>query len=55
MPIGIVLLNRPGLTLGLAILMAGIWAMLVGTLEILSSFEVKDLPRKLGMTDGGSS
>ena len=51
-PIGIVLLNRPGLTLTLAILMAGIWAILVGTLEILSSFEVRDLPRKLGMTDG---
>ncbi len=53
-PIGIILLNRPSLTLALAIAMIGIWAILVGTLEILSSFEVKDLPRKLGMVDGSS-
>jgi uncharacterized membrane protein HdeD (DUF308 family) len=50
-PIGIVLLNRPSLTLAIAIAMVGIWAILVGTLEILSSFEVRDLPRRLGMTD----
>jgi uncharacterized membrane protein HdeD (DUF308 family) len=49
-PLGIVLLNRPNLTLGIAIAMAGIWAVLVGTLEIVASFEVKDLPRKLGLT-----
>jgi uncharacterized membrane protein HdeD (DUF308 family) len=48
-PLGIVLLNRPSLTLAVAIAMVGIWAILVGTLEIVSSFEVKDLPRKLGM------
>lgn len=47
-PLGIVLLNRPGLTLAVAIAMAGIWAILVGTLEIVGAFEVKDLPRKLG-------
>ena len=52
-PLGIVLLNRPSLTLGIAIAMAGIWAILVGTLEIVSSFEVKDLPRKLGMKGDG--
>ena len=49
-PLGIVLLNRPNLTLAVAIAMAGIWAILVGTLEIVSSFEVKDLPRKLGLS-----
>lgn len=53
-PLGIILLNRPGLTLAIAIAMVGIWAILVGTLEIVSSFEVRDLPRKLGMTDGAS-
>ncbi len=51
-PLGIILLNRPSLTLAIAIAMVGIWAILVGTLEIVSSFEVKDLPRKLGMRDG---
>ncbi|MEX2256216.1 MAG: DUF308 domain-containing protein [Acidimicrobiia bacterium] len=49
-PLGIVLLNRPNLTLALAIAMAGIWAVLVGTLEIVASFEVKDLARKLGLS-----
>jgi uncharacterized membrane protein HdeD (DUF308 family) len=49
-PLGIILLNRPSLTLAIAIAMVGIWAILVGTLEIVSSFEVKDLPRKLGMS-----
>jgi len=53
-PLGIILLNRPSLTLAIAIAMVGIWAILVGTLEIVSSFEVRDLPRKLGMTDGTS-
>jgi uncharacterized membrane protein HdeD (DUF308 family) len=54
-PIGIILLNRPSLTLAIAIAMVGIWAILVGTLEIMSSFEVRDLPRKLGMSDGPGS
>jgi uncharacterized membrane protein HdeD (DUF308 family) len=53
-PLGIILLNRPSLTLAIAIAMVGIWAILVGTLEIVSSFEVKDLPRKLGMTGDDS-
>jgi len=53
-PLGIVLLNRPALTLAIAIAMVGIWAILVGALQIVSAFEVKDLPRKLGLTGGES-
>jgi uncharacterized membrane protein HdeD (DUF308 family) len=45
--LGMVMLDRPGLTLALAITLAGFWAFLVGTLQILAAFEVKDLPSKL--------
>lgn len=42
--IGIVLLARPVQTLGLAIAMAGLWAIVAGAFQIVVSFEIKRLP-----------
>ena len=45
--LGIVLLDRPILSLALAIAIAGVWALVIGTLEIIVAFEVKHLPDTL--------
>jgi uncharacterized membrane protein HdeD (DUF308 family) len=45
--LGLALLRRPGLTLELAISVAGIWSVVVGALQIIGSFELKHLPRLL--------
>jgi uncharacterized membrane protein HdeD (DUF308 family) len=45
--LGIYLLRRPGLTLAVAITAIGIWAILVGALQIALAFEIKDLPKLL--------
>lgn len=45
--LGIVLLDRPILSLALAIAIAGIWALVIGVLEIIVAFEVKHLPDTL--------
>ena len=45
--LGMVLLRRPSSTLVLAITVVGFWALVVGTLQIIAAFEVKDLPAKL--------
>ena len=45
--LGIVLLDRPILSLALAIAVAGVWALVIGTLEIIVAFEVKNLPDTL--------
>jgi uncharacterized membrane protein HdeD (DUF308 family) len=42
--LGIVLLDRPELTLTIAIVVVGIWAVLAGIFQIVASFEVKNLP-----------
>jgi uncharacterized membrane protein HdeD (DUF308 family) len=44
-PLGIYLLRRPGLTLTVAITIIGIWAVLVGILQIVLAFEIKHLPK----------
>ncbi len=44
-PLGIYLLRRPGLTLTVAVTIVGIWAVLVGILQIVLAFEVKHLPK----------
>ncbi len=44
-PLGLILLDRPLLTLGLAIAMAGVWSAVVGLVQIAVAFEVKNLPR----------
>jgi uncharacterized membrane protein HdeD (DUF308 family) len=45
--LGIALLNRPGLTLALAITLTGIWAIVVGVLQIVIAFEIRSLPERL--------
>ena len=50
--LGILLLDRPELSLALAIAVAGVWAVLVGMLEILVAFEVKHLPDTLDKLGG---
>jgi len=45
--LGMVMLRRPGLTLVVAITVVGFWALVVGTLQVMAAFEVKDLPAKL--------
>lgn len=50
--LGIVLLDRPDLSLALAIAIVGVWAILIGMLEILVSFEVKNLPDTLDRLAG---
>jgi uncharacterized membrane protein HdeD (DUF308 family) len=42
--LGIVLLDRPELTLTIAIVAVGIWALLAGVFQIVAAFEVKNLP-----------
>ncbi len=42
--IGIVLLARPIQTLGLAIAMVGLWAIVAGAFQIVVSFEIRRLP-----------
>ena len=44
-PLGIYLMRRPGLTLTVAVTIVGIWAVLVGILQIVLAFEVKHLPK----------
>ncbi|HEV2309527.1 MAG TPA: DUF308 domain-containing protein [Acidimicrobiia bacterium] len=51
--LGLVLLDRPDLSLALAIAIVGVWAILIGTLEILVAFEVKHLPDTLDRLAGG--
>jgi uncharacterized membrane protein HdeD (DUF308 family) len=50
--LGIVLLDRPDLSLALAIAIVGVWAILIGMLEILVAFEVKHLPDTLDKLAG---
>jgi uncharacterized membrane protein HdeD (DUF308 family) len=45
--LGLALLDRPELTLALAIAVAGIWAVVAGALQIAAGIELKNLPAKL--------
>lgn len=45
--LGLWLLNRPGLTLAVAITATGFWALLVGVSEIVVAFEIRHLPDRL--------
>jgi uncharacterized membrane protein HdeD (DUF308 family) len=42
--LGIAVLRRPGLTLAIAITIAGIWAVISGIFQMIASVEVKHLP-----------
>jgi uncharacterized membrane protein HdeD (DUF308 family) len=46
-PIGIWALRRPGLTLAVIITLTGVWAIVTGLWQILISFEVRNLPKRL--------
>ncbi len=43
--IGVWALRQPGMTLAVLIVLVGIWAIIVGTIEIIASFEMKRLPK----------
>jgi hypothetical protein len=42
--LGLWLLNRPGLTLAVAITATGFWALFVGVMQIIVSFEIRHRP-----------
>ena len=44
--LGIWALRRPGQTLTVIIVLVGIWAIVVGTLELVAAFEVRRLPKQ---------
>jgi uncharacterized membrane protein HdeD (DUF308 family) len=44
--LGVWALRRPGMTIAVLIVLVGIWAIVVGTLEVIASFEVKRLPKE---------
>jgi uncharacterized membrane protein HdeD (DUF308 family) len=45
--LGLWLLRRPGLTLAVAITATGFWALFVGVMQIVVSFEIRHLPERL--------
>jgi Short repeat of unknown function (DUF308) len=45
--LGFWLLRRPGLTLAVAITAIGLWALFVGVMQIVVSFEIRRLPETL--------
>ena len=46
-PLGVLALANPGATLAAIITVAGIWAVAVGVMEVITSFEVKSLPNMI--------
>src|SRR6478752_2590317 len=44
-PLGVLALANPGATLAAIITVAGIWAVAVGVMRVVMSFEVKNLPK----------
>ena len=44
-PLGVLALANPGATLAAIITVAGIWAVAVGVMRVIMSFEVKNLPK----------
>jgi uncharacterized membrane protein HdeD (DUF308 family) len=46
-PLGVLALADPGATLAAIITVAGIWAVAVGVMEVIASFEVKNLPKTI--------
>jgi uncharacterized membrane protein HdeD (DUF308 family) len=45
--LGFWLLRRPGLTLAVAITAIGLWALFVGIMQIVVSFEIRRLPQAM--------
>ncbi|HZP29401.1 MAG TPA: DUF308 domain-containing protein [Acidimicrobiia bacterium] len=50
--LGIAMLDRPALTLAIAITVVGIWALVAGMFQIVTSFEVKNLPHLIDRMRG---
>ena len=51
-PLGVLALANPGATLAAIITVAGIWAVSVGVLRVVLSFEIKRLPDQVDAPDG---
>ena len=51
--LGLALLDRPALTLALAITVVGIWAVVAGVIQMLAAFDVKHLPELVDRVDQG--
>jgi uncharacterized membrane protein HdeD (DUF308 family) len=56
-PLGVLALADPGATLAAIITVGGIWAVAVGVMRVILSFEVKDLPKTVdsAFTESGRS
>ena len=46
-PLGVLALANPGATLAAIITVAGIWGVAVGVMEVITSFEIKNLPKMI--------
>jgi uncharacterized membrane protein HdeD (DUF308 family) len=46
-PLGVLALADPGATLAAIITVSGIWAVAVGVMRVILSFEVKNLPKRV--------
>lgn len=44
--LGVWALRKPGMTVSVLIVLVGLWAILMGTLEIIAAFEVKRMPKE---------
>jgi uncharacterized membrane protein HdeD (DUF308 family) len=54
-PLGVLALANPGATLAAIITVGGIWAVAIGTMRIVLSFEVKRLPETVDETLAGAA
>ena len=54
-PLGVLALANPGATLAAIVTVGGIWAVAVGAMRVVLSFEVKNLPKTIDRALGESS
>jgi uncharacterized membrane protein HdeD (DUF308 family) len=47
-PIGVWAMRRPGQTIALLITLTGAWAVVSGIYQVLTAFELKKLPQRVG-------
>jgi uncharacterized membrane protein HdeD (DUF308 family) len=53
-PIGVWAMRRPGQTIALLVTLTGAWAVVSGIYEVLTAFELKKLPQRLGGSVGST-
>jgi uncharacterized membrane protein HdeD (DUF308 family) len=53
-PLGVLALANPGATLAAIVTVGGIWAVAVGVMRVVLSFEVKNLPKTIDRAFSGS-